>query len=191
LLIGSGGGEVRIGVCQFLDLRKCAASCLLLPSRKRARASDGPAHACGNGRLEPRGLEISRPGSRRGYRRKQGKPGILPQTRELIALSLGTPVIYSEIADRVALLDDPYPVVIFYAKVAEARSIIGSPWEDQVGPLPDFVGRTLACLQDALQLARPIVAGEIFGGKRLDQERRQHTTAEIDKCLGDVFGIQR
>jgi hypothetical protein len=78
----------------------------------------------------------------------------------MIALSLRTPVIYSQIADHVALLNDPYPVVLFYAKVAEARSIIGSravgePRE----PQPDFIGRTLVCLQEALLLGRPIVAG--------------------------------
>ena len=92
--------------------------------------------------------------------RKKGQT-LLPQTREIIARSLITPAIYPAIADRVGLLRDPYPVVIFYSKVATARSFITSSWLDEMGRPPDFLGLSLVTLQEALLLARPIVAGEI------------------------------
>jgi hypothetical protein len=120
---------------------------------------------------------------------RKGGQTLLPQTREIIARSLITPTIYPAIADRVGLLRDPYPVVIFYSKVATARSFITSSWLDEMGTPPDFLGLTLVTLQEALLLARPIVAGEIFGGRRLDDARRKHTTSEIDACLRDIFGI--
>jgi hypothetical protein len=113
-----------------------------------------------------------------------------PQSQDMIARSLVTPTIYPRVSDRVGLLRDPYPVVIFYSQLAEARSIISSSWKEGVrDPPPDFVGRTLACLQTVLLLARPVVAGELLGGQRLDLARRQHTTSEIDTCLRDIFGI--
>jgi hypothetical protein len=57
---------------------------------------------------------------------RKGGQTLLPQTREIIARSLITPTIFPAIADRVGLLHDPYPVVIFYSKVATARSFITS-----------------------------------------------------------------
>jgi hypothetical protein len=107
----------------------------------------------------------------------------------MIARALVAPTIYPGVSDRVGLLRDPYPVVIFYSKLGEARSIISSSWNEEVRPAPDFVGQTLACFLTVLLLARPIVAGELFGGQRLDLARRQHTTSEIDTCLRDIFGI--
>lgn len=123
-----------------------------------------------------------------GHLRKEGK-AVPPQTREMVAQSLVTPTIYPAIADRVGLLNDPYPVVLFYSKVATARSVIDASWLDEMGRPLDFLGVSLFALHDALLLARPIVAGEIFGGQRLDDARRKHTTSEIDACLRDIFGI--
>jgi hypothetical protein len=120
---------------------------------------------------------------------RKGGQTLLPQTREIIARSLITPTIYPAIADRVGLLHDPYPVVIFYSKVATARSFITSSWLDEMGRASDFLGLSLVTLQEALLLARPIVAGEIFGGQRLDHTRREHTTSEIDACLRNIFGV--
>ena len=75
------------------------------------------------------------------------------------------------------VLDDPYSVVGFYSQLAQARSF-GSDW-----------GQALICIETALLLARPILAGEIFGGARLDLIRRQQTILAIDTCLREVFGV--
>src|ERR1700722_13616046 len=72
---------------------------------------------------------------------------------------------------------DPYSVVGFYSQLAQARSF-GSDW-----------GQPLICIETALLLARPILAGEIFGRERLDLIRRQQTILAIDTCLREVFGV--
>lgn len=99
------------------------------------------------------------------------------RTPDAIARWLGTPTIYSQVADRIGVLDDPYSVVGFYSQLAQARSF-GSDW-----------GQALICIETALLLARPILAGEIFGGERLDLIRRQQTILAIDTCLREVFGV--
>ena len=66
-----------------------------------------------------------------------------------------------------------------YSQLAQARSF-GSDW-----------GQALICIETALLLARPILAGEIFGGERLDLIRRQQTILAIDTCLREVFGVWR
>jgi hypothetical protein len=120
--------------------------------------------------------------------RKEGNRVFGPQLQDMIA-RLGTPTIYPQVSDRVGLLFDPYSVVIFYSSLAEARLILSSTLTETESPVPDFVGRTLNRLNQALLLARPIVAGELLGGQRLDLARRQHTTTQIDTCLRDIFGI--
>lgn len=99
------------------------------------------------------------------------------RTPDAIARWLGTPTIYSQVADRIVVPDDPYSVVGFYSQLAQARSF-GSDW-----------GQALICIETALLLARPILAGEIFGGERLDLIRRQQTILAIDTCLREVFGV--
>jgi hypothetical protein len=112
-----------------------------------------------------------------GDQRKRGG-SVLPNYTAWI---LGTPTVYPAIANRVGLLADPYPVVIFYSMLAQAQAILRSP------PSQDPIGQTLAYLEPALALARPIVAGEAFGGQRQDTEWRQRTTEAIDRSLREDF----
>jgi hypothetical protein len=119
--------------------------------------------------------------NRLGEQRRYGG-SIIPNSA---AWMLRTPTVYPGIADRVGLLSDPYPVVIFYSRVAQARSLL------QLPPSVDPIGQTLACLEPALAIARPLVAGEAFGGQRQDAAWRRETTAAIDRCLHEDFWFPR
>jgi hypothetical protein len=99
------------------------------------------------------------------------------RTPDMLGRWLGTPTIYPQVADHIGLLDDPYSVVLFYSHLAQARSF-GTDWR-----------QALPYIQTALLLARPILAGEIFGGERLDLKRREQTILAIDTCLREIFGI--